>query len=331
MPNNAPTDQREFEGKTIEEATESACKYFALPVEELDIEIINKGSSGIFGLGGRKAKIKVTPKCPAPKIPQKSPKKTAEETPYKKSKVEPGSEISRPKNMQSIPAPAIHTSGKPSDKTPEKQPIESPESPVATQSEEATSMESPRNTLSPPNAAHMDAAREITENLLKKMGLECTVELKNKESGARIEITGQDTAIAIGHKGKTLEAIEYLVNKAVKKRFEAEEMLTTAILVDAGGFRSNREDFLIKLAHSKAEQAKKTGRPVALTPMNPAERRFIHLILKDAEGIRTTSTGTGTMRKVVIIPAKRLPRGPNRPSNHRPNPTSNPKPESQSE
>jgi spoIIIJ-associated protein len=324
----APTGQREFEGKNIEEATESACKYFALPAEELDIEIISKGSSGIFGLGGRKAKIRVAPRRPAPKMPQKSPEKTMGETPHKKSKGESGSDISRPRNRRSRPAQAIHTSGKPSDKTPEEQPNESP---AATQSDETTSMESPRTALSPPDIAHMDAAREITENLLKKMGLEYAVELKNEESGAIIEITGQDTAIAIGHEGKTLDAIEYLVNRAVKKRFEAEGRPTTAIVIDAGGFRSNREDFLIKLAHSKAEQAKKTGRPVVLAPMNPAERRFIHLTLKDAEGVRTASTGTGTMRKIVIIPANRLPRGQRRPSNHHPDPANNPKPESQSE
>lgn len=192
-------------------------------------------------------------------------------------------------------------------------------------------MESPHIAPSPTDTAQMDAARDITEDLLRKMGLECAVELKNEGSGARIEITGLDTAIAIGHEGKTLEAIEYLVNRAVIKRFGIEGALTAAIPVDAGGFRSNREDFLVKLAHSKAEQARKTGRPVVLAPMNPAERRFIHLTLKDAEGIRTASTGTGTMRKIVIIPANRLPRGPRRPSNHRPHPASNMKPENQSE
>ncbi|MGB9712955.1 MAG: Jag N-terminal domain-containing protein, partial [Dissulfurimicrobium hydrothermale] len=153
----------EFEGKTVEQATELACKHFSLPADELDIEILSKGSSGIFGLGGRKAKIRVTPKRQAVKA---------------------------------------HNA------------LKSPDEPLV----ESSPSNAPSNAEPTSDLAYLNAVREMTEGLLKKMGLECNVELKNEKTGPKIEISGQDTAIVIGREGKTLEAIKYLVNRAAAKR-----------------------------------------------------------------------------------------------------------------
>lgn len=264
MPNTtAKTETLEFEGKTIEQATEYACKHFSLSMEELNIEILSKGSSGIFGLGGRKARIRAVPN-----------------TALKK----PAINKSKPSNNASATGESpnlIEESG---------------------DSPETAGVSPPMD--SPP---HMDEARQLTDELLKKMGLICNVEIKKGAEGANIEIIGQDISIAIGHEGRALEAIEYIINRAIAKRFEDAK----TIFIDAGDFHSNREGYLVKLAHSKADQARKTGKSVILNPMSPRERRMVHLTLKNVIGIRTASTGTGTMRKVIIIPARRAHKSSN--------------------
>lgn len=260
MPRSKPKKETlEFEGKTIEQATEYACKHFSLPKEDLEIEVLNKGFSGIFGLGGRKAKIRAVPNA-----------------------TKQASDINKP-------APAAATTGPGKDGL---NPIE--------ESDQTAKM--PVTPLQPREAPpHIEEARRLTDELLAKMGLDCNAETRNEGDGLDIEITGQDVSIAIGHEGKTLEAIGYIVNRVLTKQFEDAK----TVLIDAGNFHPNRENYLAKLAHSKAEQARKTGKSVVLNPMSPKERRLVHLALKNLTGIRTASTGTGTMRRVIIIPARR--------------------------
>jgi spoIIIJ-associated protein len=77
------------------------------------------------------------------------------------------------------------------------------------------------------------------------------------------------------------------------------------VVVDAEGYRGRREDALTDLAQRLAEKAVKTGRPVPVEPMNPHDRRIIHVALAEHEGVRTESDGEGLFRRVVIFPRSR--------------------------
>jgi spoIIIJ-associated protein len=147
----------------------------------------------------------------------------------------------------------------------------------------------------------MEEAANVLREILGKMGV--AGEVVPTEDGERItlEVKGEETALVIGKKGQTLDALQYLVNKIVSKK-AGDGVETKGVVVDAEGYRSRRAESLVELAHKLAEKAKRTGRPVAADPMSAAERRIIHVTLADMEGLTTRSEGEGIYRHLIVIP-----------------------------
>ena len=114
-------------------------------------------------------------------------------------------------------------------------------------------------------------------------------------------MAGRLLVLVVGKKGATLDALQYLINRIVSKKPSD----GPGVVVDAEGYRGRREDALTDLAQRLAEKAVKTGRPVPVEPMNPHDRRIIHVALAEHEGVRTESDGEGLFRRVVIFPRSR--------------------------
>jgi len=94
--------------------------------------------------------------------------------------------------------------------------------------------------------------------------------------------------------------LQYVINRIVSKKPHD----GPGIVVDAEGYRGRREDSLADLATRLAEKAMKTGRPVPVEPMNPHDRRIIHVTLAEHIGVTTESEGEGMFRRVVIYPKR---------------------------
>ena len=144
-------------------------------------------------------------------------------------------------------------------------------------------------------------ATETLSKLLDLMGLAAPLQVTENDERITIDMTGENTAVLIGKKGQTLDALQYFVNKIVSRRL-GEGVDGKPITLDAEGYRGRRADTLIELAHRVAEKAKKTGRPVELDPMTPADRRTIHMALAEMPGVRTESEGEGLYRHLVVFP-----------------------------
>jgi spoIIIJ-associated protein len=114
------------------------------------------------------------------------------------------------------------------------------------------------------------------------------------------EIHGQDLDILIGRRAETLQALQYLVSLIVGKEIED----WVHVVLDVEGYRQRREQQLRRLAARVAEQAIRTGRRQVLEPMPAAERRIIHLALRNHPDVTTQSIGEEPNRKVVIIPRR---------------------------
>ncbi|MCL5005813.1 MAG: hypothetical protein M1404_04710 [Acidobacteria bacterium] len=117
--------------------------------------------------------------------------------------------------------------------------------------------------------------------------------------GTVVDFEGADTDLLLEKNAALLDALEYLVLKAVR----ADENISGRIIFDCQGWRRVRAEELKLTASIAAQQVIETGSPFYLNPMNPRERRIVHLALKDEAGVRTLSEGTGEHRKVVIYPA----------------------------
>ncbi|MCD4754946.1 MAG: Jag N-terminal domain-containing protein [Deltaproteobacteria bacterium] len=271
-------ESREFDGKTVDYAIEAACKYFEAKPDDLEINILTRGSTGIFGLGGRKAKIQAVLKNPTSPV-------TEEKSEEENAPIE--AEASRV--------------------TPELPEAEAnrvtPELPESEENVIKQGKDVPEDL-----DKHISLAMEITEELLNKSGLAGQVEIKADEEGPYLDISGEDLSLIIGKEGQNLNALEYIVNRILRHKVESR----TRVKLEAQGYREKREKSVSLLAHRMAKKAQKTGRAVTLQPLGARERRLVHMTLKNVKGIRTHSVGEGIMRKVVINPAKSRQRNANR-------------------
>ncbi|BAS29459.1 DNA-binding protein [Limnochorda pilosa] len=145
-------------------------------------------------------------------------------------------------------------------------------------------------------------AREFLEGLLSRMKMDCGLETRfGEDQILHVNLTGSELGALIGRRGQTLEAIQYLVN-VVANRGEADYQ---RILLDAEGYRDRRAEVLERLARRKARQVAETGQRVVLEPMNPWERRIVHLAVREMAEIETYSEGEEPNRRVVITKAPR--------------------------
>jgi len=143
-----------------------------------------------------------------------------------------------------------------------------------------------------------DMAEEFVEKLLKTMGIEGSVTVREKEGNVLyIEIYGQNMGLLIGRRGQTLDAIQYIVSLVVNKKYTRKYY---RVIVDTENYRKKREETLAKLAKNLAYKAIRFKKDIVLEPMNPYERRIIHSTLQDEPGITTLSEGQEPYRKVII-------------------------------
>ena len=141
---------------------------------------------------------------------------------------------------------------------------------------------------------------EMVEDILAIMGVDAMVDAEEKKEAVVIDIWGEDVAILIGKEGKTLNSLQYLVNVSCRRRDEVSKRIS----VDIEGYTKRRISRLEKEALQLAEKAVLKGKSIELPPMNPSERKVIHVALRGFDGVWTESEGDDRDRRVVIHPEK---------------------------
>ena len=143
------------------------------------------------------------------------------------------------------------------------------------------------------------AAADYLRDILEKMGNEnVTVDIQEEEDGAMLCVSGGDMGYMIGHRGETLDALQYLSGLIANQLKDSYYRIT----VDIGNYREKRRETLTVLGTKMANKALKTGRNYALEPMNPYERRIIHAAVQQVEGVKSWSEGEHINRHILIGP-----------------------------
>lgn len=147
----------------------------------------------------------------------------------------------------------------------------------------------------------------FVRDLVAKMQMDCEVHLRRPKEGdddpeISIEIVGPDAGRIIGKKGQVLGALQFLTHRVVNRPGQDRRH----VLVDAEGYRSRRDDQLSTMAKRLGKQAVEQGKIITFEPMNPRDRRVVHLALAKFEGVVTKSDGEGDDRRVQIIPVRRV-------------------------
>ncbi|MBI2997279.1 MAG: Jag N-terminal domain-containing protein [Deltaproteobacteria bacterium] len=146
-----------------------------------------------------------------------------------------------------------------------------------------------------------EKGREVLREILRLMGVEGTVEAKAGEAPEEIllEIRSGEGGLLIGHRGQTLEALQYLVTRIVSERRFGEGV---QLVVDTESYRERRRRSLEDMALRLGEKAKRERKTVSVDALSAADRRIIHAVLQDDPWLTTKSLGTGPYRRLLIIP-----------------------------
>ncbi len=226
----------EAEGSSIDEAIDNALKILGVTRDRVEIEILSNSARGLFGIGGRKARVRAAVRAPLDADTLATPEPAA-----------------TPLQLENPPA---STAG-----------------------------------------AVAERASQLLQEIVKLMDVPAKVNWREQEDAILLEISGDSSGVLIGRRGQMLDALEYLLNRAVGREAES-----TRIVVDSQNYRARRRQSLEELARRMGEQAKRKRKVIALNPLSPRDRRIVHLVLQEDPSLSTKSSGKGYYRKLIIIP-----------------------------
>ncbi|MDD3920999.1 MAG: protein jag [Eubacteriales bacterium] len=281
----------EFSGRSVDEAVFHGLMEMGVSIDEVEIETLQGESKGLFGIGAKMARVRLTERDPS-YLSDKMEQEAADEripdtndvprqpTPRRDN---PRRDNGRRDNNRRDNAPRRDSA--PVRDVREEEPAE-PEVVYAYSEELANSM---------PAAAFL-------KELLRDMGIEAKVAAAEVEDGIRLRIDSDAMGILIGRRGETLDALQYITSLVVNKNRKQEGYVR--VTLDTEDYRAKREETLRRLARRQASRVRTTGRPIALEPMNPYERRVLHASLQNNPYVSTHSEGEEPNRRVVITPNK---------------------------
>lgn len=269
---------------TVEEALSQGLAQLGLTADAVSVEVLDSGTKGLFGLGGRQVRVRLSvnpppgyeePVSPAPKP---APTQKAE---------------SAPKAREQKPREA--KSPRPEKKREEKRVEEkrTEEKPAAT----------PRR-IDELNDPILNTSEEVVSKLIHHLGMKAQVSAHFDESSnddhrnILVDVRGEDLSALIGRHAETLNAFQHVASLIVGKETQQWVQLT----IDVEGYRARREKQIRTLARRMADQVTKTGKKATMEPMPSSERRVVHIELRGDPAVTTESAGDEPYRKVVILP-----------------------------
>ncbi len=293
-------------GKNVTEAKENAFAALGVSAEDdVQFEIVDLGTKGIFGIGARPTKVRAFIEIPDAPDRRSREAKPAEETPTAANEGAPRQEGSR-RNRNRRGRDNRRDGGRGGRESNARRQAEIEEAVRDAKSKPnaARSVVIPENELTFEKievAPGEDRTYDFVTTLVANMDLGATVELFRCSDGTRrITISGEKASLLIGHHGDTLEALQHLTNLAGSQKNADGERNKSRVTVDIEGYRAKREETLRSLARRMAAKALKNQRSVMLEPMSPYERRIIHSEVQSIEGVATNSVGSDSNRKIVI-------------------------------
>jgi spoIIIJ-associated protein len=263
------TQEREFYATTVDEAVGKAANELGLPAEEISYSVLDEGNSGFLGIGARDARILVTTSVFTPEAPVEE-----DDEPLATVPDDTGAEI------------------------PDEEP---PDSGVSSETSSLSEVYGDSSGSEQDDAPQdlLDDVREQVSTILDAMDFDARVEVYDAGGFIAVDVVSEDTALFIGQKGETIDALQYLVNVSAFK----ERDFFKRIVLDSEGYRQRRVEAIQGMAHRTARKALRERRTVEMPPMNSSERRVVHLYLSENPNVTTESEGTGDGRRVMVSPS----------------------------
>ena len=308
----------EVTGKTVKDAFNKGLAELGCTAADVEMQVIEMGSPGLFGMFGKPAKVRLTVKgedpvldiemptlsldTPSARKPRNEKRKEQPKAEKKEEEAAPVEEA--PAAEETVEAAETEAEAKPQRKhrsrnrkhrdnsASETKESEAQEAAPATIVEREPFIEIPEDQQS----ETAKSAKAFLSGLTERMGVPVEIAICENEEQLRMQMSGENMSLLIGRRGETLDALQYLTSLHVNRG--REDYLRVSI--DTENYRAKREEALRKLAVRMAGRAKKSGRRVALEPMNPYERRILHSALQNDPEVTTHSEGEEPYRRVII-------------------------------
>ena len=262
--------QVETEGETLDEAITKALNLLGVERDKVSLDILSEEKVGLLGFGRQNARVRATIREAVAVAPAEDPR-----------------------DSQAAGAP----SNKPAE-TPQAEPA--PPEPSASEPEDSEAVEEFADTDEDFAEIRRVSVDVLTE-ILRLMGVAAEVVVKPGTGPSEfvLDIRGDSTALLIGRRGQTLEALQHILSRIVAEKLGPDDPQP---IVDAEDYRGKRVRSLEDMALRMGEKAKRSRKTQELDALSARDRRVVHLALKDDPWLTTESVGSGAFRRLLIIP-----------------------------
>ena len=268
----------EFSAATADEAIEKGLEILGKTRDQVDVDILDSGAKGLFGLGSRPARVRLTGK----------------ETGASAADFHAFGDKDDSNDLEQI-----------EDVSDELDDLARLDLDETADYKHWLDDEEDEESNGPVNEEALKTTISVVNELIEKMRIKATVsgrigtlESSGDQPMILIDIKGDDLSYLIGRHSETLNAFQYITSLIVGRELGH----WIPMMIDVQGYRERREKQLRQMATRMASQVIKSGRRISLEPMPGTERRIIHLVLRDRDDVYTESVGEEPNRKVVIYP-----------------------------
>ena len=270
--------------KTLDDAITEALIQLGVTSDQLDYEVIEKGSAGFLGIGMKQAVIKARRKVV--EEPEAEIVEEAKPEPVVIKKEEPKPVKKEFTKKETIKKETVKK--EPAKKTFIKEEAVKEAAPSVKKEADLAKVESQT----------IEACEKFIYDVLKAMDMTDVkvTSVVDEEGALSIDMEGSNMGILIGKRGQTLDSLQYLTNRVANKMQEG----YVRVKLDTEDYRRRRKETLENLAKNIASKVKRTRRTVSLEPINPYERRIIHSALQGDPAVSTHSEGEEPYRRVVV-------------------------------
>ena len=291
--------------KTLDDAITEASIQLGVASDQMEYDVIEKGSAGFLGIGSRQAVIRarikktVTEEIKAEEIKPEEIKKEFKKD-FRKDRKEFVGHKERKEHKE-----YKKDSKKDFKKEPKKEFVKENKTETVSAVTAAAPVQEEKKEL------HVAVVTEETQKICEKflqevlqamgMGEVNIVSSIDEEGALAIEMNGENMGILIGKRGQTLDSLQYLTNRVANQSQDG----YVRVKLDTEDYRKRRKQTLENLAKNIAYKVKRSRKPISLEPMNPYERRIIHSALQADDRVSTHSEGEEPYRRVVVTPNRR--------------------------
>ncbi|MEM9513582.1 MAG: RNA-binding cell elongation regulator Jag/EloR [Actinomycetota bacterium] len=298
----------ETTAKTVDEAREDALDRLGVGADDAEFEVVEEPKQGLFGRTRGSARVRARIK-PTPVRPKQDRRRrrdnrgrgngskgdSAKSTESKSKQQRQSEPPSQPQESPQKQSPKQSAKGQSQTRSRSPQTAPTPEPKAAPMDHDQDSTANDAPAVSPDEVGA--AAVRFIDGLTEAFDVDASSSLQVDGTELDVSVTGTELGLLVGPGGRTLNAVQDLARVASQRRLGDHD---TRLRIDVAGYRARREEALARFARDVAEQVRESGVSRSLEPMTSADRKVIHDVLNDEDGVASRSEGDEPQRRIVV-------------------------------